>query len=135
MQVKVKTELAKVPINGQLQFELIECGEGAAEISMPVQPWFEQEGGVIHGGIITSLADTTAVYGIHPFLKAGEAMTSIELKINFVRPGRLSGGNLIAKSTTVRRGGTIALCDVEVSQNASLIAKGLFTYLIMKKRE
>ena len=35
----------------------------------------------------------------------------------------------------VKLGRTVALCDVEVSQAGALVAKGLFTYLLLDKGE
>jgi len=56
-------------------------------------------------------------------------MTSIEFKVNFLRPGLPSEGPLVAKARPVRRGRTIGICDVEVAQGERLLLKGLFTYL------
>src|SRR5688572_12683918 len=120
--------LAGIPVNQHLGFELRRSSSDGAELAMKVQKWFQQEGGVVHGGLITALADTCAVYAFHPFLEPGQTMTSIELKINFLRPGRLEGGELLARSSVVRRGKTIGLCEVDVFQDDQLIAKGLLTY-------
>lgn len=125
---------SRVPVNQHLGFELRRSSEGEAELGMPLQPWFRQEGGVIQGGIVTALSDTAAVQAVYPFLDAGETMTTIELKINFLRPGRMDGGPLIARSKTIKRGGTITLCEVEVFQDGLLLAKGLFTHLMMRRK-
>ena len=103
-------------------------GEGA-EVSMPVAPSHLQEMKVVHGGIITTLADTAAVYALLPHLPEGKRMTSIELKINFLNPAVLGGGELSARSRVVKRGRRVSLCDVEVAQGDTLVAKGQFTYL------
>jgi len=66
-----------VPINAALQFSLVRTA-GGAEIRMPLQSWFGQEGGVVHGGIITAIADTAAVYSILPDLDgSSRSMTSL----------------------------------------------------------
>ena len=99
-------------------------------LSLAPQDWFIQEGGVIHGGIISSLADTAAVYLIYPELPAGRLMTSIEFKVNFLRPARLGQGDLTATATGVKIGKQVAVCSVDVHQRETNVATGLFTYLI-----
>jgi uncharacterized protein (TIGR00369 family) len=124
-----------VPINAALKFSLV-CTSGGAEIRMPLQSWFGQEGGVVHGGIITAIADTAAVYSILPDLDgSSQSMTSIDLKINFLRPARLEGEALVATSRLIKKGRTVAVSAVEVRQGESHVATGLFTYLILDNAE
>ena len=100
---------------------------------MPLKAAYVQEEGIVHGGIISTLADTTAVYAILPALPHDMGMTSIEFKINFLRPVLVDGGDLQATANVVKRGRTIALVDVDVLQQEQLVAKGLFTYLMFDK--
>lgn len=121
----------QVPVNQHLGFELRVLDENVAEIALPVQPWFGQETGVVQGGLIGALADTAAAHSVVRSLEPGQRPTGIEYKINFLRPGRLGGGPLVARAKLVRRGRTICLCDVDVDQDGALIAKGLFTFMIL----
>jgi acyl-coenzyme A thioesterase PaaI-like protein len=47
----------------------------------------------------------------------------------------MNGGPLAARATVVKRGQTIGLCDVDVSQGGELVAKGLFTYILFTTPE
>lgn len=86
----------------------------------------------VHGGVLAALADTAGVWLVYPELAHGVEMTSIEFKLNFVRPATLDAGELVATAKLVKRGRTIALADVEVTQTGELVAKGLFTYLVFE---
>ena len=97
---------------------------------MPLKRFFQQEEGVVHGGVLTTLADTAAVYTVYPFLAENETMTSVEFKINFLRPVFVDDGSVTARAAVVRRGRRIALVEVDVFQARRLVAKGLFTYMI-----
>ena len=97
---------------------------------MPLDKTYLQEGGVVHGGIISTLADTAAVYTVHPYLNENQSMTSIEFKMNFLSPVLIENGDLLARARLVKRGRKVALCDVEVFQKEKLVAKGLFSYLL-----
>ena len=59
-------DFSKVPVNRLFQFKLICSTKKRAEISMPLAETYLQEGGVVHGGVISSLADTAAVYTLIP---------------------------------------------------------------------
>jgi acyl-CoA thioesterase len=54
------------------------------------------------------------------------------MKIHYLKP--FTGGDLIAEASIIHKGSKIVLGDVEVRNgNGDLVAKGLATYLIMKK--
>jgi uncharacterized protein (TIGR00369 family) len=131
---ELKRWFASVPLNAQLGLEIVDLGETTSTLRMPLQPWFAQEMGVVHGGIITTIADTAAVYALHPEADLSKRMTSIEFKLNFLRAGRLDDGPIEARARVVRKGRTVAVCSVDVWQKGEIIATGLFTYLIYDKK-
>ncbi|MFQ5628623.1 MAG: PaaI family thioesterase [bacterium] len=130
---KIEGLFQQAAANKLLGLTLISCSADLVEIAMPLKPAYLQEVGVVHGGLISALADTTAVYLLYPYLDSNQAMTSIEFKINFLHPAVLEKGDLHARAKTVKKGRKIAVCDVEVLQAEKLIAKGLFTYLIFDR--
>lgn len=131
---KLRAAFNNVPVNKLFSFSLDSCSAEQAEISMPADAAFVQEEGVIHGGIITALADTTAVYLLHPNLPEGKSMTSIELKMNFLRPALAGSGDLKAIARIVKRGKSVSVCEVDIFQKDKHVAKGLFTYLTFDKK-
>jgi uncharacterized protein (TIGR00369 family) len=106
-----------------------------AEVSMPVRQAYDRGAGVIQGGIISSLADATAVAVLMPNKPFGRAMTSIEFKLNFLRPALVGAGPLLGRAVIVRSGHTVAVCEVDVTQGDEMVAKGLFTYLYFDPRQ
>jgi uncharacterized protein (TIGR00369 family) len=120
-----------VPINRLLGLELRSCTPEGATVALAPRAEFAQEYGVIHGGVLSTLADTAAVYALHPFLKPGQRMTSIEFKVNFLAPASAAGGEVIAASKVAKRGRTIAVVHVDVRQGDTLVLTGLFTYIIV----
>lgn len=121
---------AQVESNRLFGLRLLSHSTEHADVAMPVQRTYTQEVGVVHGGVITVLADTAAVYALLPDVPPGKTMTSIELKVNFLRPALPERGELRAHAAVVQRGRRVAVCDVEVFQGEAAVAKGLFTYLI-----
>jgi uncharacterized protein (TIGR00369 family) len=127
----LQAPFSDVPCNRFFELELLSRRDDHAEIRMPVKVAYVQEKGVIHGGIITTLADTAAVYAINPDLPPGKTMTSIELKVNFLRPAAADGSPLLARADVIKRGQRVAVCRVDVLQSEKAVATGIFTYLIL----
>ena len=100
---------------------------------MQIRDDYVQEEGVVQGGIISALADTTAVYIFYPDLHDDQSLTGIEFKMNFLRPALPGEGDLRAVAKLVRRGRRVGLCEVDVFQGQRHIARGLFTYLVTKR--
>ena len=121
----------ETPFNRALGFELRRRDGGEAEVAVGMQPWFVQENGVIHGGVISSIADTAAVYALRPQDGSTERMTGVEFKINFLQAATADAGELVARAKTLRRGRSIGVCEVGVFQGEKLVATGLFTYIFL----
>ncbi len=116
-----------------LGLALQERSASHAVITMEPRPEFLQEEGAIQGGILTALADAAAVYVTLPDLPPERSMTSIEFKLNFLRPALLEGGTLTAQSKLIKGGRTVALVKSMVTQGDREIATGLFTYMLMDR--
>lgn len=132
---EIHQAFSQVPANRHFGFRLVSQSLEEAVVEMEVKPDLIQETGVVHGGIISTLADTAAVYVFHPYLPDGHSMASIEFKVNFLRAARVDRGELVAHSIVLRRGRKVGVCEVEVTQAKVIIAKGIFTYLFFEKSE
>jgi uncharacterized protein (TIGR00369 family) len=122
-----------VPANRYFGFQLVSRSVEGARISMEVMQDLLQEAGVLHGGIISAIADTAAVYAFYPDLEPTRTMTSIEFKVNFLNAALPGKGTLTAESKVLKRGKRTGVCEVEVAQGDKLIAKGIFTYLFFER--
>jgi uncharacterized protein (TIGR00369 family) len=120
------------PVNRLFGFELLDLDGRGVSVAFRPRPEHAQEYGVVHGGILSALADTAAVYTILPGLKSGERMTSIEFKVNFLAGARTNGGEVVATARLVRKGRTIALVSADVHQGQVHVATGLFTYIVLR---
>lgn len=121
------------PVHHLFGFELLERSGEHAVIRMAPREDLIQEEGLVQGGVLTALADATAVYVTLPDLPPERTMTSIEFKLNFLRPATLEGGDLVARAELIQRGRTIALVRSTVSQAGKDVATGLFTYMLMNR--
>ncbi len=120
-------------INKALGLELIKSGGGVGEVQIRDCSALTQEGGVVHGGVLTTVADTAAVYAILPDIPEGKHMTSIEFKMNFFRPAKGDQGPVVGRSKLIKAGRTVNVCEADVFQGEKHLAKGTFTYLVFDR--
>jgi len=107
------------------KLEILE--EGVVKISLPYRDHFEQTFGVIHGGIITLIADTAGYFAAAT--KVGEMpLATAEIKMNFIAPVYREAIYAIGK--IVKSGRQIIVCEMKVytAKTDKLVALGLASY-------
>lgn len=129
MTIDPHAYFASVPFNQLLGIRLRHVDDESAQVSADARAELKQEQGVIHGGLLTILADNAAVYLTLPKLAADERMTSVEFKMNFLEAGRVDGGELVATARVVKAGKRIVVSEAVVTQDGRQLAIGLFTYM------
>jgi uncharacterized protein (TIGR00369 family) len=110
--------------------------EGVCKISLPFREQFEQIYGVVHGGLITLIADTAGYFAASTIV--GEVpLATAEIKMNFISP--VYRKDLYAIGKVVKAGKQLIVCDLRVytSEGDKLIALGLASYsrVPAKKRD
>ena len=88
--------------------------------------------GVIHGGLVCTMADTVAGCAVHTTLEAGVAYASIDITVNYLRPVTLASGTLVATGRVVKPGRRVALAAAEIHDAAGrLVATASSNCLIL----
>lgn len=107
---------------------------GFARVSMTVTPATHNPAGTLHGGVFCDLADHAMGVAFFSSLADGEAMTTLELKINYLRP--VSNGRITAEARVINRGRTTGLveCDVRDAQNRLLARASSTCYVLTAER-
>jgi uncharacterized protein (TIGR00369 family) len=87
--------------------------------------------GTLHGGVLCDVADAAMGVAYASTLREGESFTTLELKINFLRPFRT--GKLIATGRVVKTGRTIGLAECDVTDTEGrLIARAMSTCMTLR---
>jgi acyl-CoA thioesterase len=116
---------------GQLfGYELDSIGDGKATMSLRVMDRHLQIHGVVHGGILASLADTAGAMAAYPLLPKGTRLATVEMTINYLEP--VDRGPIIAEARVLRLGRTLAVSECEIKDaEGKLAAKSLLTFAII----
>jgi acyl-CoA thioesterase len=80
--------IALAPFETYLGMTIDEAGDGRAVLSMPFCVAHCQGAGLMHGGAITSLADTALAIAIKTLLPEGTLFATIEMSMLFKNPVR-----------------------------------------------
>lgn len=88
--------------------------------------------GTVHGGILSTLLDSSMGCAVHTSLPEGAAYTTLELKVNFVRGVPLDGGRLLCEGTVVHLGRKVATAEGRITnEHGKLVAHGTTTCLVL----
>lgn len=123
----LRERLAQNPFVRFMGVEVPELGEGFARFTLEIRPDFHNSQGFLQGGVIAALADEAVAYALFSLVPEGEMISTVEMKINFLAPAQQ--GVLEAQALIRKRGRTLSLGEVEVTQGTRLVAKGMCTYI------
>src|ERR1700716_2847455 len=118
-----------------LNMRFIAVTDGSATFEMPSTSQLYNPNSVVHGGAITSLADSAMGFAVFSTLAPGETFTTAELHVNFLKAVTADSGMLRSIGRVVHRGQQIAVAEAEIlDQQNQLIARASSTNLILQAR-
>ena len=127
----IRGELPLLPVARLIGFVLTEIEPGRAVFELRVDERHHNPMGTLHGGIYCDVADAAMGMAYSSTLGEGEHCTTVELKINYLRPVRQ--GLITAEARVVKAGTTIGYIECEVKdQLGTLVAKAASTCLKLK---
>ena len=112
--------------------KLVYLEEGRARLTMNVDQRFHNPMGTLHGGIMTDLADASMGVALMSTLSDEESFTTLELKMNFLRP--VYEGELTAEAKVLHRGRTIALVEsILKNSERKEVARAVATQMVLRQ--
>ena len=119
----VRGELDPPPSMALLGWKVLkaELGAGSVELQFEAKPEFANPIGDIQGGILAAMLDVVLSDALATTLEEGEFGPTVELKVNFISPGKI--GQLFGQGRVVHRGRSIAFLEGEIrSPKGQLVA-------------
>ena len=124
----------KIPMLQTLGIEVLALEPGQSQLRLPFREEITQPAGIMHGGAMAALADSGVAQALVATLPLGTQFTTIELKINYLRP--CSAGTLWAHTQLLHVGRRTALGEVTMTNDdGKLVAKALMTYMLVRAEE
>jgi len=119
------------PIASLLGFRVVSAENGRGVVELQADERFANPMGTVHGGILCDIADAAMGIAYAGLLGEGESFTTLELKINFLRPVWKS--MLMASGHVVKHGRTVGLVECDITDEAgNLVARASCTCMTLR---
>lgn len=106
------------PISELMDFHLIEVEKGRAVFEGAPDFHHYNPIGTVHGGFAATLLDSALGCAIFSTIAKGDAWTTLELKLNLVRPISKDTGPMRAEGRIIHRGRTVATSEGDLKDSA-----------------
>lgn len=131
LQAVARGDGSSTPIADLLGLRLISVQAGTAIVEMDVDERFANPMGTLHGGILCDLADLAMGDAYASLLSEDESLTTLELKINFLKP--IWDATLTARGHVVKGGRTVGLVECDIAdQDGNLVARASCTCMTLR---
>ena len=128
----VEGTLPAAPIAETLGFRISDVGEGWAVFDCEVGEHHYNPIGVVHGGLAGIMADSAMGCAVMSTLPAGSGYTTLEFKVNLVRPITLESRTITCRAEIVHVGRRTATAEARVTDaEGRLVAHATTTCLIL----
>src|SRR5437764_1586728 len=124
------------PIAVLMNMRIAEVSEGRVVFAAEPEEYHYNPIGTVHGGLAATLLDSAMSCAVHTTLAAGDHYTTLEIKVNFVRPIAVETGRVRAEGRLLHRGGLVATAEgsIVAERGGQLLAHGTTTCLLMRAR-
>lgn len=106
-----------IPFNKLLGMKVGDLKRGVARIDVPFREELvgDPTKPALHGGVLSALADTVGGFAVFSMIEPGSGCSTIDLRVDYLRPGRLE--DLHAEARVVRVGGRVAVASISIHQS------------------
>ena len=113
-----------------LKLKVLKVGRVRVLMRLPWSRQASQMAGLLHGGALTTLADTCAAVGTLALLPEGSNTVTSELKVNFI--SNIKSGAAVAEARLLHRGRLTMVWEVKVRQEKTrkLLAACMGTFFV-----
>lgn len=133
LQKIVAGEIPAPPISMLMDFSIAELSEGRAVFVCEPAEYHYNPLGTVHGGLAATLLDSAMGCAVHTMLAAGAGYTTLEIKVNFIRPMSADTGRVRCEATVIHVGGRTATAEGRViDEQGKLYAHGTTTCIIFR---
>jgi len=127
----ISGELPPPPIAQLIGFRPIAFDNGEVVLEFDAAEKHTNPMGTLHGGVLCDVADLAMGMAFAATLEDDESFTTLELKINFLRP--VFKEKLLAYGRVVKRGKSVGMVECDVKNSAgALVAKVSSTCMVLR---
>ena len=116
-----------------LNLKLVEVSEGRAVFTVQPDERHYNGLGIAHGGLAATLLDSALGCAINAMMPAGKVFTTLEMKINYLRPLTRESGEVRCEANVIHIGGRVATAEGRITdEGGKLYAHGTATCMLFR---
>ena len=120
-----------MPFNKLVGIRIVRRHADGVTIACPMSDHLRNSAGVMHGGVMATVADAAVGIGLASHFGGRRRITTTEMKINFLRP--IQDGKIIARSHLLRIGKRLCVGRVDMFDSKhQLTAVAIVTYMLLE---
>lgn len=133
LQGIVSGDIPAPPVGLLIRMRLVEAAEGRAVFRLEPDESLYNPIGSVHGGILATACDSAASCAVQTHLRADQAYTTLEMKINYIRRVTAETGPLHCAGQAIHVGRRIGTAEARLMDDAgTLYAHAVVTCLIFQ---
>ena len=133
LQAIASGDLPVPPVAALLGMDLVEVSRDRVMFAMEPGEFHYNPVGTVHGGVLTTLLDSAMGCAVQAHLEAGIGYTTIELKVNFIRPVTVETGPLRCVGAVMSLGTRVATAEARLlDHHGRLVGHATSTCLLMR---
>ena len=115
LQKLLRGELPPPPIAVLMNFRMRDVSEGRAVFVCHPAEYHYNPIGLVHGGLAATLLDSAMGCAVHSTLPAGMGYTTLEIKVNYLRPVTRDSGPLTCIGRVTKPGRRVTFAEGAVT--------------------
>ena len=131
----VAGELPPPPIARLMNIRITHVEKGRVIFEGTPEEYHYNPLGVVHGGMAATLLDSALGCCVNSHLEAGDFYTTLELKVNYLRPITLETGPVRAVATTIHIGRSTAVVEGKVLDRDDRVYAYASSTCLIRRRE
>jgi uncharacterized protein (TIGR00369 family) len=131
MRAMIDGEIPPPPITALMNMTAITAEVGSVTFTCEPDESMYNPIGTVHGGLVCTLLDSVLGCAVHTTLAAGQAYTSLDITVSYLRPVLATSGTLTAVGRVVKPGSRAAFAEGTVHDaSGKLVATATSTLLV-----
>jgi uncharacterized protein (TIGR00369 family) len=131
LQAMIDGALPPPPIISLMDMTLSSVSRGTATFICEPNESHYNPIGAVHGGFMCTVLDSAAGCAVQTTLPAGVGYTSLEIKVNYLRPVSATSGQLTAVGTVTKPGSRVAFAEAVITDaDGRVVATASSTLLV-----
>ena len=119
-----------MPFENTLALRVVRRHKDGITLECPMREEFLNSVGILHGGIIASIADEAAWWAMENHFGKHVPTTTTELKVNYLRP--IVGKKAFARAYLVRAGKKLCVSRIDIlDEKKKLSAIAIVSYMLL----